>query len=146
MESCQAGAIKTVPQIADESPVAPVPRVRLIWEDFSMRSGQAAATVQDWIEKLHDAHQVVRIHAGSVLGELGAEAKQAVPALIDLLQHGDVQDARLAALTLGEIGTAAAEAIPALMKAADDDDAGVANMALWALEQVDLVDRYAAAA
>ena len=67
----------------------------------------------------------------------GEDAEPAVPALIDLLENGDVHDRRLAALTLGEIGPAAEDAIPALLEAVDDEDEGVVEMALAALEVID---------
>ena len=57
-----------------------------------------------------------------------------------------MHDRRLAALTLGEIGPVAEEAISALLEAADDDDEGVAEMAIWALEQIDPADDEAEAA
>jgi len=69
---------------------------------------------------------------------MGDDAEPAVPSLIELLQTGDVHDRKLAALTLGEIGPAAEEAVPSLLEAADDDDQGVCDMAILALEEIDL--------
>jgi len=63
-----------------------------------------------------------------------------VPALIELLEHGDIHDRKLAALTLGEIVPAAEEAIPALFAAVEDEDESLAEMAEEALEQIDLVE------
>jgi HEAT repeat protein len=68
---------------------------------------------------------VVRLNAGIVLGGMGSEAREAVPALVQLLQAGEVPDRKLAALTLGYLGPAAAEAVPALLLAARDADEGV---------------------
>lgn len=66
--------------------------------------------------------------------------------MIDLLTTGDVHDRKLAALTLGEIGPAAEDAVPALLDAANDEDDGVSEMAIWALEQIDLVETHERAA
>src|SRR5208337_3890604 len=89
-------------------------------EDFTMHSGQDTSTFDKLIENLQDPVQVGRIHAATVLGSMGEEAEPAVPALIDLLQNGDIHDRKLAALTLGEIGPAASQAIPALFAAVQD--------------------------
>ena len=100
-----------------------------------MPAGKIVSTLENLIENLQDANQLVRIYAATVLGSMGDDAEPAVPALVKLLQAGDVQDRRLAALTLGEI--ASEEAIFALCDAVDDDDEGVAEMAEWALEQIE---------
>jgi HEAT repeat protein len=109
-------------------------------EDFAMRSSQNAPTVEKLIANLQDADQVVRIHAATILGLMGEDAEAAVPALIELLNNGDIHDRKLAALSLGEIGPAAFEAIPALFVAAEDGDDGLAEMAEEALEQIDLIE------
>ena len=44
--------------------------------------------------------------AGFVLGAMGEDAEPAVPILMEMLCHGDLQDRKLAATTLGEIGPA----------------------------------------
>ena len=108
-----------------------------------MPAGKNAPTLEKLIEDLQDANQLVRIYAATVLGSMGDDAEPAVPALVKLLQSGDVQDRRLAALTLGEIGSE--DAIPAPCNAVDDDDEGVAQMAEWALEQTDGEDEAEAA-
>jgi HEAT repeat protein len=100
----------------------------------------AGLTIPQWIERLKDADQVVRIHAATVLGSIGAAAEPSVPALLDMLTNGGVHDRKLAALTLGEIGPAAQEAIPALLDAANDEDDDLSEMSLWALEEIDLTE------
>jgi len=102
-----------------------------------MSSGKNDLGIESLIENFQAAEQVVRLHAATVLGSIGDKAEPAVPALIKLLQNSDVHDRTLAALALGEIGPAAEEAIPALFAAVDDDDEGVAEMAEWALEEID---------
>lgn len=109
-----------------------------------MPAGKTVSTLENLIENLQDADQLVRIYAATVLGSMGDEADPAVPALVNLLQTGDVQDRRLAALTLGEI--ASEEAISALCDAVDGDDESVAEMAEWALKQIDGEEEEAEAA
>lgn len=116
------------------------------WEDFSVRIDQNALTIEVLIKKLQDADQVVRLHAATLVGAMGDDAESAVPALIRMLQADNIHDRKLAALTLGEIGPAAEEALPALFAAAEDEDEGLAEMALWAFEEIDLVDEEAEAA
>jgi HEAT repeat protein len=111
-----------------------------------MNSTPNTADFTNWIENLHDPDQVVRIHAATMLGAMGAAAVAAVPALIDMLQDGDNHDRKLAALTLGEIGPVAQDAIPALFAAVDDEEEGVAEMAEAALEAIDRVDDMSEAA
>ncbi len=103
-----------------------------------MKSDKDDLSLDKLIANLHAAHQVIRIHAATVLGSMGDAAAPAVPALLELLQADNVHDRKLAALTLGEIGPAAEEAIPALFAAVDDEDEGVAEMAEWALEEIDV--------
>src|SRR5262249_36290442 len=88
-------------------------------EDFAVSSNREEPTIEELIENLKAADQVVRLHAATVLGSLGDEAEPAVSALIELLQAENVHDRKLAALTLGEIGPAAEAAIPALFAAID---------------------------
>lgn len=105
-----------------------------------MSTGANEPTIDQLIKNLQAPDQVVRLHAATLLGALGDDAEPAVPALVSLLQADNVHDRKLAALTLGEIGPAAEDALPALFTAADDKDDGVAEMALWALEEIDLAD------
>jgi HEAT repeat protein len=115
--------------------VAALPRYASIQEDSSVVNEY---TVDSLIAMLADADQFVRVHAATLLGSMGEDAELAVPALIALLENGDVRDRRLAALTLGEIGPAAEEAIPPLLEAADDEDESVADLALDAIERIDM--------
>lgn len=96
-----------------------------------------AWTIEVLMQKLRDQDQFVRIHAATLLGLRGDEAEPAVPALVELLENGNIHDRRLAALTLMEIGPAAEEAVPSLLEATDDEDEGVVEMALAALEAID---------
>src|SRR5262249_27889237 len=67
-------------------------------EDFSVCYDAEAHTVEELVQKLKDPRQVVRIHAATVLGSMGEKAQPAVPALLNLLQTGDIHERKLAAL------------------------------------------------
>lgn len=114
--------------------------------DCSMSFADNGPTIGELIQSLGDADPLVRIHAATLLGSMGPTAKPAVPALIAFLHRDNLQDRKLAALTLGEIGPAAEEALPALFAAADDEDEGLAELAVWALEEIDLIETEAEAA
>lgn len=105
-----------------------------------MKSENARLTIEEWTGRLRDPEQVVRIHAATVLGAMGDDAEPAVPVLIDMLRNGTTKDRRLAALTLGEIGPGAADAVPDLFAAAGTDDEELAELASWALEEIDLIE------
>jgi HEAT repeat protein len=94
------------------------------------------ARLQKLIRRLKSANDLKRIHAGLLLGEMGAEAREAVPTLLELLHEESVQNRKLAAWTLGYIGQEAVGAIPALLVAVRDSNEGVQQMAREALEKI----------
>jgi HEAT repeat protein len=67
---------------------------------------------------LGDAEISVRVTAAMALGNMGAAAQEAVPALIRALKDQDSQVRNWAATALGSIGPAAESAVPALKRAA----------------------------
>ena len=74
--------------------------------------------------------------AAWTLHDIGAEAKAAVPALIQLLQDQD-EEARMAATwTLGHMGPAATEAIPALTELLRNGPMDLRDDAADALEKI----------
>ena len=83
-------------------------------------------TIDNLIENLQAPDQIVRIHAATILGSMGEDAEPAVPALIEMLVNGEIQDRKLAALTLGEIGPAAKSALPVLKEAVGKRRVGAA--------------------
>src|SRR5579859_6885253 len=109
-------------------------------EGSMMNAGNERLPIDNLIEMLQDADPVVRLHAGFALGAMEEDALRAVPILIEILKFGDVQDRKLAATTLGQIGPVASDAVPSLLEAANDDDEGVSDLAIWALEEIDLAD------
>jgi HEAT repeat protein len=69
-----------------------------------------------------------------VLQEIGPDAKDAVPTILEILHEPNEPFQRMeAALTLGKIGAAAAPAVPALVKLLDDPETGVQHAAVFAL-------------
>jgi HEAT repeat protein len=95
-----------------------------------------AARLQKLIRRLKSTNELKRIHAGLLLGRMGAGAKEAVPTLLELLHEESVPNRKLAAWTLGYIGQGAVEAIPALLVAVQDSHDGVRKMACEALEKI----------
>lgn len=93
--------------------------------------------IKSLIANLKHDDPLTRIHAAMSLGALGEDAVDAVPALIELLETGTIQDKRVAAVTLGDIGPVACDAIPALADAASSEDEMLSQRALWALEIID---------
>lgn len=95
---------------------------------------------EDWIGKLKDRDRYVRMQAAAALGQIGAEARKAVPALTEALTDEDESIRQWAAHALGQIGPEARSAVPALTAALRDDNAFVrlkAAEAVWDLEHQD---------
>jgi HEAT repeat protein len=111
-----------------------------------MSAGPEHLSLDHLIALLQDDDPLVRVHAGFLLGALGEEALPAVPILLEMLQYGELQDRKLAATTLGEIGPSAEEAVPFLLELTNDEDDGLADLATWALEEIDIADTDAEAA
>ncbi len=91
------------------------------------------AEVRDLVARLGNADSDVRRAAAKELGELGSEARSAVPALTKALNDRDLFVRRFAAEALGKIGPDAKSAIPALSKMTSDSRKEVALAAVEAL-------------
>ena len=92
---------------------------------------------KDFMRCLKNPHHFVREEAVRALRDLGPQAKSAVPALIEVLQHDPNADVRLTAGgTLGAIGPGAKAAIPSLTKALKDPDPHISRTAAWALGRI----------
>ena len=94
--------------------------------------------VERLIRELQDSDSDIRSIAAVTLGEIGPEAKDAIPALIQLLQDQDAEGfARAnAALALGQIGERAEDAMSVLIQALRDQDKYVRRDAAGALEEI----------
>jgi HEAT repeat protein len=78
----------------------------------------------------------LRTYAVRVLARLGGDAKEAVPALIAVLQDPDPEFVREAQFALGNIGPAAASAVPALLRSLSSDNERVRNSAFYAIGHI----------
>lgn len=77
------------------------------------------------IKKLQGANAFERDLALALLGELGAEAADAVPALVENLKNAKSNSVRFSAATaLGKIGPPAKASVPDLIKALQEDNGG----------------------
>jgi HEAT repeat protein len=93
--------------------------------------------IEDWSEMLRDTSVVGRCTAARALGQMGAQAREALPALLQALQDREplVRDA--AADAIGCIGPDAPDATLALMQALTDTNSFVQATAAKALKKID---------
>lgn len=94
------------------------------------------SSVSILIKALGDSNRWVRISAAVALGQIGPEAKEAVPSLIKALGDSDPGMRYRAAEALGKIGSEAKEAIPALLKALGDNEPEVCMVADSAIAKI----------
>ncbi|MHC4201263.1 MAG: HEAT repeat domain-containing protein [Planctomycetota bacterium] len=87
------------------------------------------------VEALRDKNSSLRGEAAQVLGWIGADAKEAVPALARALKDVDYVSV-LAAGALCKIGPAAKDAVPSLIKALEDEYEELRTSAACALSAV----------
>jgi HEAT repeat protein len=89
-----------------------------------------------WTGQLTAGDAVSRRRAVGALGDLGADAVPAAPALAQALVDENPFVRQEAAEALGGIGPGAAAAVPALIEALDDPDPGVRKSAAAALAAI----------
>ena len=94
------------------------------------------AEFRDLVAKLKDKDGDLRRAAAKELGELGPEAKSAVPDLMRALRDKDLFVRRFSAEALGKIGPDAKAAVPALATALNDEKKEVADAAIDALVKI----------
>jgi HEAT repeat protein len=87
-------------------------------------------------EKLSDSDATIRRNAADQLGQLGADAKPALSALIKACSDSDLYVRRFAAQALGKIGPDAKDAVPALTKLVKDEHKQVQEAAAFALGKI----------
>ena len=78
----------------------------------------------------------VRQQAARALGQMGGQARMAIPALANALGDQDAGLRTEAAKALGHIGAQAREAVPSLQKALTDPDEAVRSEANAALKRI----------
>ncbi len=83
-----------------------------------------------------DEDDRVRMHTASALGEMGPQAAEATPSLIQALKQHNEMVAKWAALALGKIGPGAKDAVPALIDAMKGGDWDMRCCAAEALGQI----------
>ncbi len=93
-----------------------------------------AEDVPALLKRLQGSEVAVRVEAAREIGDLGEQAKAAVPALVEALGDPAAPMRKAAAAALGSIGAPAA--VPALTKALRDPDAKVRWQAAEALGQI----------
>jgi len=81
-------------------------------------------------------HEKLQSRVAFLLGEMGAKAEPAVPALADLLQARDADTCREAAIALAKIGPAAKAAVPALSDLVGKQEAPARYAACYALGRI----------
>jgi HEAT repeat protein len=103
------------------------------------RAGQntTAPSLSELIKDLKSPQLQVRYRAIDAIGELGADAREAVEPLIEALKDENVGMRNRAAFALGKIGPSAKDALDALGALLSDDDPAVCGNALVALSRID---------
>jgi HEAT repeat protein len=93
--------------------------------------------VEDWMEMLRDANVVARCTAARALGQMGTQARDGLPALLQALQDREplVRDAVVEAI--GCVGPDSSDAVLALMHALTDTNSFVQATAARALKKVE---------
>lgn len=94
------------------------------------------SSVSILIKALNDSERWVRISAAVALGQIGPEAKEAVPSLAKGLNDTDPGMRYRAAEALGKIGSEAKEAIHALLKTLGDNEPEIRMVADSAIAKI----------
>ena len=97
---------------------------------------QSASDVDNLREMLKDKDPNIRRNAAQALGNVGPEAKAAVPALTETLKDKDDFVCQCAAYALGNIGPEAKAAVPALTEATQSKNYFVRQSAVAALGKI----------
>lgn len=92
--------------------------------------------VSHWVKNLADRNAGVRLDAAQALAQLGAEAREAVPALTKALDDKDPEIRCAAVIALGEVGPSARVAVAELARKLSDSDWFVCVAAAQALAKL----------
>ncbi len=97
----------------------------------------ADEVVPEMIKALKDNSAIARMNAAGVLGKIGPEALQSIPALIDSLENDTYPlSQESAAMALGRIGTNSSEAFTALSRALSSEKPYIRAVAVEALGEM----------
>jgi HEAT repeat protein len=106
------------------------------WFDRSQPRVNIRECLSALVAALGDSDSNVRAWAAQAIGEIGAEAAEAVPALVTLLRNGDEGSRNSACIALRKIGPVAKGALPALREALSDPSAAVRRFAMLAIDSI----------
>ncbi|MFL5241018.1 MAG: HEAT repeat domain-containing protein [Gemmataceae bacterium] len=87
------------------------------------------------IESLRSQDAPARKKAAAILWQMGTDAKEATPALLEVAKDSDPQVREAAVKALGRTGQGTQDAIPALIEALKDDEAAVRAAAARSLAE-----------
>lgn len=91
------------------------------------------------LEGLQNPLPDVHSRAAYAIGKLGPAAKEAIPALVQILKKGLTNERAWAAIAIGNIGPEAKDVSPALLEALRDPSDGIVRLraaeALWRIER-----------
>ena len=93
--------------------------------------------LEDWMEMLRDANVVARCTAARALGQMGPQAREALPALLQALQDREPLVRDSVAEAIGCVGPDVPDATLALVQALTDTNSFVQATAAKALKKVD---------
>src|SRR6185295_4650774 len=97
---------------------------------------QDGKTAAQWVKDLQSKDSFEREKAAVALAQLGARAKDAVPALVKSLEDPEEDVRRRIPYALGKIGPAAKDAVPALIARLKDESGEVRYWSVLALGQI----------
>jgi HEAT repeat protein len=103
---------------------------------FQVQEMKEDVEVSGLIEMLSDGEVAIREEAALSLGELGIDAKSAIPALIDALGDSDTMVRVAAVRALGGMGDEGIKAIPALIEVMKNDEVYLREQAAFALSNI----------
>ena len=106
------------------------------WFDRSRPRVNIQECLSALVAALGDSDSDVRGWAAQAIGEIGADAAEAVPALVSLLRNGDEGSRNSACIALRKIGPAAKGALPALRDALSDPSSDVRRFAMFAIDSI----------
>jgi HEAT repeat protein len=98
------------------------------------------SSVSILIKASADSDRWVRISAAVALGQIGPEAKEAVPSLIKALGDSDIRVRHGAINALGKIGSSAESVVPALIAVLSDPVPDIRKEAILLLQKIGYTD------
>jgi HEAT repeat protein len=90
-----------------------------------------------WRRELQSKDVTDRWRAASVIVEMGPEARQALPELVNCLHDKEYRVRLMAVRALANLGPDAREVVPDLNELLKDEEPGVRDIAAQALKQID---------